>query len=400
MSLVSLSSAAWATACQLGPAGDGGQVAFLDQHFQRGDRGRGVRRLDEGVADRGNRLEAGLVPIVAGTPGVLEKSNQGGQIGHLLDGCPAHAGVGIAPRDLEQHVARVRGQVAHGADPDRRVVTLPGRLRAQSFEQLHDSDRWTDFRGLCILGTGFVAGSRIPKKPAHTRSAPEALVTRAHSGSRLLDPESQILEPLRGRKQSQGASPMSYRTLAGILGMAGIMTTGTLGASAQQNPVVVMETTRGSISIELLPDAAPITVENFLQYANDGFFEGTVFHRVIPGFMIQGGGLRSDLTEKTTRAPIRNEADNGLSNERGTISMARTSVVDSATAQFFINTVDNGRSLDHRGTSPRDYGYAVFGRVTAGMDVVDAISGVTTGRQGPHQNVPVEPVVINAVTVQ
>ncbi|MYD86427.1 MAG: peptidyl-prolyl cis-trans isomerase [Acidobacteria bacterium] len=188
--------------------------------------------------------------------------------------------------------------------------------------------------------------------------------------------------------------------LAGILGMAGIMTPGTLGASAQDNPVVVMETTQGSITIELLQDAAPVTVENFLQYANDGFFAGTVFHRVIPGFMIQGGGLTANLSEKATRPPIRNEADNGLSNARGTISMARTSVVDSATAQFFINTVDNARSLDHRGTSPRDYGYAVFGRVTAGMDVVDAISGVSTGRQGPHQNVPVEPVVINSVTVQ
>lgn len=193
---------------------------------------------------------------------------------------------------------------------------------------------------------------------------------------------------------------MSFRMLAGILGMAGIMTPGTLGASAQDNPVVVMETTHGNITIELLQDAAPITVENFLQYANDGFFAGTVFHRVIPGFMIQGGGLTANLSEKATRPPIRNEADNGMSNARGTISMARTSVVDSATAQFFINTVDNARSLDHRGTSPRDYGYAVFGRVTAGMDVVDSISGVSTGRQGPHQNVPVEPVVINSVTVQ
>ena len=192
---------------------------------------------------------------------------------------------------------------------------------------------------------------------------------------------------------------MSYRTLASILTMAGIMTAGTNGASAQDNPVVVMETTLGSITIELRRDAAPITVENFVQYANDGFFEGTVFHRVIPGFMIQGGGLRADLTEKTTRAPIRNEADNGLSNARGTISMARTSVVDSATAQFFINTVDNGRSLDHRGTSPRDYGYAVFGWVTEGLDVVDAIEKVSTGNAGMHSDVPVEPVVIESVEV-
>jgi cyclophilin family peptidyl-prolyl cis-trans isomerase len=193
---------------------------------------------------------------------------------------------------------------------------------------------------------------------------------------------------------------MSFRMLASVVGMVGIMTSGAVGASAQDNPVVVMETTLGNITIELLADAAPITVENFVQYANDGFFAGTVFHRVIPGFMIQGGGLTANLSEKTTRAPIRNEADNGVTNARGTISMARTNVVDSATAQFFINTVDNARSLDHRGTSPRDYGYAVFGRVTAGMDVVDAISGVSTTRQGPHQNVPTEPVVINAVTVQ
>ena len=193
---------------------------------------------------------------------------------------------------------------------------------------------------------------------------------------------------------------MSFRMLASVVGMVGIMTSGAVGASAQDNPVVVMETTLGNITIELLADAAPITVENFVQYANDGFFAGTVFHRVIPGFMIQGGGLTANLSEKTTRAPIRNEADNGVTNARGTLSMARTNVVDSATSQFFISTVDNARSLDHRGTSPRDYGYAVFGRVTAGMDVVDAISGVSTTRQGPHQNVPTEPVVINAVTVQ
>jgi cyclophilin family peptidyl-prolyl cis-trans isomerase len=193
---------------------------------------------------------------------------------------------------------------------------------------------------------------------------------------------------------------MSFRMLASVVGMVGIMTSGAVGASAQDNPVVVMETTLGNITIELLADAAPITVENFVQYANDGFFAGTVFHRVIPGFMIQGGGLTANLSEKATRPPIRNEADNGVTNARGTISMARTNVVDSATSQFFISTVDNARSLDHRGTSPRDYGYAVFGRVTAGMDVVDAISGVSTTRQGPHQNVPTEPVVINAVTVQ
>ena len=169
-------------------------------------------------------------------------------------------------------------------------------------------------------------------------------------------------------------------------------------AAAQDNPVVVMETTLGSITIELFQDRAPVTVENFLQYVNDGFYAGTVFHRVIEGFMIQGGGFTAGLSEKPTRAPITNEADNGESNTRGTIAMARTNVVDSATAQFFINTVDNSRSLDHQG--PQSFGYAVFGRVTEGMDVVDKIASVSTSRQGPHQNVPAEPVIINAVTVQ
>lgn len=169
-------------------------------------------------------------------------------------------------------------------------------------------------------------------------------------------------------------------------------------AAAQDNPVVVMETTLGNITIELLQDRAPVTVENFLQYVNDGFYAGTVFHRVIEGFMIQGGGFTADLSQKPTRAPITNEADNGESNARGTIAMARTPVVDSATAQFFINTVDNSLSLDHQG--PQNFGYAVFGRVTEGMDVVDKIAGVSTSQQGPHANVPVEPVVINAITAQ
>lgn len=169
-------------------------------------------------------------------------------------------------------------------------------------------------------------------------------------------------------------------------------------AAAQDNPVVVMETTLGNITIELLQDRAPVTVENFLQYVNDGFYAGTVFHRVIEGFMIQGGGFTANLSQKPTRAPITNEADNGESNARGTIAMARTAVVDSATAQFFINTVDNSLSLDHQG--PQNFGYAVFGRVTEGMDVVDKIAGVSTSQQGPHANVPIEPVVINAVTAQ
>lgn len=188
-----------------------------------------------------------------------------------------------------------------------------------------------------------------------------------------------------------------------ILVVAGVYVLVTLGATnagAQSNPVVVVETSMGNITIELFQDRAPISVENFLAYVNDGFYAGTVFHRVMQQFMIQGGGMTADLTPKQTRDPIKNEATNGISNERGTIAMARTNVVDSATAQFFINTVNNRRSLDNTGTDARSYGYAVFGRVTDGMDVVDQIAAVQTRSQGQHQNVPVEPIVIEGVTVK
>ncbi len=190
---------------------------------------------------------------------------------------------------------------------------------------------------------------------------------------------------------------MSLRML--VVAGAVVMTLGASDSVAQTNPTVVVETSLGNITIELFRDQAPVTVANFLQYANDGFYAGTVFHRVIQQFMIQGGGLTADLQQKPTRDPIRNEATNGLSNERGTIAMARTNVVDSATAQFFINTVNNARSLDNTGTDARSYGYAVFGRVTDGMDVVDRIAAVPTGSQGPHRDVPIEPVVINGVSV-
>jgi cyclophilin family peptidyl-prolyl cis-trans isomerase len=142
--------------------------------------------------------------------------------------------------------------------------------------------------------------------------------------------------------------------------------------AAAQDPVVVIETNLGNITAELDRRNAPVSVANFLAYAESGFYNGTVFHRVIRGFMIQGGGMTADLQRKQTRAPIRNEATNGLSNDRGTLAMARTNVVDSATAQFFINTVDNV-GLNNRGTDPGSYGYAVFGRVIDGMDVVDAL---------------------------
>jgi peptidyl-prolyl cis-trans isomerase B (cyclophilin B) len=165
-----------------------------------------------------------------------------------------------------------------------------------------------------------------------------------------------------------------------------------------KNPVVVLETSLGEITIELDAVKAPVTVENFLAYAREGFYEGTIFHRVIKGFMIQGGGFTAEMQQKPTRAPIRNEANNGLKNKEGTIAMARTQVVDSATAQFFINTVDN-KFLDHGGSSPQVYGYAVFGKVIDGMDAVYNIERVATTTKAGHQDVPKETVVINKVTI-
>ena len=154
--------------------------------------------------------------------------------------------------------------------------------------------------------------------------------------------------------------------------------------------MIRFETSHGGFTIELFAKEAPITVENFLQYVDDGFFDGTIFHRIVPGFVIQGGGLTADFANKKTPAAIRNEASNGLKNTRGSLSMARTSDVNSATSQFFVNLSDNG-FLDH---GPRDYGYAVFGRVTDGMEVIDKIAAVTTGRRKGYQDAPLEDVVI------
>ncbi len=159
--------------------------------------------------------------------------------------------------------------------------------------------------------------------------------------------------------------------------------------------MITIKTNHGDIQVELFDEKSPITCENFRQYIEDGFFSNTIFHRVIPNFMIQGGGFDPDMNQKETRDPIKNEADNGVSNKRGTLAMARTSIVDSATAQFFINLRDND-FLDH-GT--RDFGYAVFGEVTGGMDVVDKIAGVSTATVQGHQDVPVDSVVIQEVTI-
>ncbi len=159
-----------------------------------------------------------------------------------------------------------------------------------------------------------------------------------------------------------------------------------------------IETSMGSITLELDDAKAPVTVANFLAYAASGHYDGTIFHRVIDGFMIQGGGLDKAMDQKPTNDPIKNEAANGLKNLRGTIAMARTMVVDSATSQFFINLVDNA-FLDYSGPDPRTFGYAVFGKVTDGMDVVDRIAKVKTGAFGMHRDVPEEPILIKKVHV-
>jgi peptidyl-prolyl cis-trans isomerase A (cyclophilin A) len=178
--------------------------------------------------------------------------------------------------------------------------------------------------------------------------------------------------------------------------VAAIAVAGAAGASAvaqSKNPVVVVSTSLGDITIELDQAKAPLSVENFLAYVKANHYDGTIFHRVIKGFMVQGGGMTPDMREKATRPPIKNEAANGLKNERGTVAMARTNQVDSATSQFFINTGTKNSFLDHK---VRDFGYAVFGKVTAGMDVVDKIESVQTA----PGDVPVKPVIIKSVRVK
>jgi cyclophilin family peptidyl-prolyl cis-trans isomerase len=175
--------------------------------------------------------------------------------------------------------------------------------------------------------------------------------------------------------------------------------TATQPPAAAANPQVVVDTSLGSFTIELFQDKAPVSVENFLQYVREGFYAGTIFHRVVAGYVVQGGGYTPDLSEKPTRPPIQNEATNGLSNQRGTVAMARTRTVRSGTSQFFVNVVDN-RRLDHTGYAPDEFGYAVFGRVVEGMDVVDRISKVPTTIKDGMESVPIDPVIIKGITVK
>jgi peptidyl-prolyl cis-trans isomerase A (cyclophilin A) len=180
-----------------------------------------------------------------------------------------------------------------------------------------------------------------------------------------------------------------------VLGLLSMVSAPAWSADAAKpaggKPMVVFETSLGDITIELDAEKAPVTVKNFLSYVDSGYYDGTIFHRVIPNFMVQGGGFTADMKQKQTQAPIQNEAKNGLKNVRGSLSMARTSDINSATSQFFINVNDNA-FLDH---GSRDYGYAVFAKVVDGMDVVDKIVSVPTTSKGGHQDVPKEPVVIN-----
>ena len=163
-------------------------------------------------------------------------------------------------------------------------------------------------------------------------------------------------------------------------------------------PVVELDTSMGAIVIELNEEKAPKTVENFLNYVKSGHYDGTIFHRIIDGFMIQGGGMDAEMNEKATNAPVENEADNGLKNDKGTIAMARTQDPHSATSQFFVNVKDND-FLNHTGKNMQGWGYTVFGKVTSGMDVIEKMRGVPTGRFGMHADVPKEPVIINSATI-
>lgn len=182
-------------------------------------------------------------------------------------------------------------------------------------------------------------------------------------------------------------------------GVAVLLVTLFFAVSAQAGPRVEMVTSKGAIVIELNEAKAPVSVENFLAYVKSGYYNGTIFHRVIKGFMNQGGGFLPGMKPKSPgRSPIKNEADNGLKNDRGTIAMARTNVVDSATSQFFINTVNND-FLNHKSKTQRGYGYAVFGKVVSGMDVVDKIANVPTGVVSRFRDVPVSPVIIKSVSL-
>lgn len=235
--------------------------------------------------------------------------------------------------------------------------------------------------GLLVASPAFAADSVDGKEaaPAEASPATEAKPTEAKPSE---------AKPAES-KPADDAQPTRKKTKTSARKKGGAVT------ADSKNPQVTMETSMGSFVLELWPSKAPETVKNFLKYAEDGFYSGTIFHRVIDGFMIQGGGFTVEMKQKPTRAPVKNEASPETSNVRGTIAMARTNDPDSATAQFFINVKDNGSSLDRRGSMPG--GYAVFGKVVSGMDVVDKIKATKTRSMGMHDDVPETPVVIKSV---
>lgn len=198
-------------------------------------------------------------------------------------------------------------------------------------------------------------------------------------------------------KQPAGFGAIGVGIVSIFLLLSGVLAVSVLSDS-NANPMIKISTNKGDISIEMYPDKAPQSVSNFIEYTNAGFYDGLIFHRVISGFMIQGGGFVADMTQRATRAPIQNEADNGLKNLAGTLSMARTSAPHSATGQFFINLVDNA-FLDHTAKNSQGWGYAVFAKVTAGMDVVASIGAVATGKVAGYGDVPLEPVIITKAAV-
>ncbi len=192
---------------------------------------------------------------------------------------------------------------------------------------------------------------------------------------------------------------MIFSILVLLVGCSSKSTETTKGDENMKNTIVVLETSKGNIEIELYQDKAPISTKNFLDYVEKGHYDGLIFHRVMKGFMIQGGGFDKDMSEKATDGPIKNEAGNGIKNEKGTIAMARTMVVDSATSQFFINVADNA-FLDHSDDTMRGFGYAVFGKVISGMDVVSQIESSATHSVGQFDDVPVEPIIIKKAYVK
>lgn len=230
-----------------------------------------------------------------------------------------------------------------------------------------------------------------------TKPRPRARDRAPYSFPRLA--QADIMAPFNEAQRNPVMKRLSYLLLALVLGACSDQGQSADSPAAAENPKVVMQTSMGDIVIELFPQQAPKTVANFLQYVDDGFYSGTIFHRVINGFMIQGGGFTEDMVQKQTRPPVMNEADNGLRNTSGTIAMARTMDPHSATAQFFIN-VNNNTSLDFREKTPRAWGYAVFGRVVKGMEVVSAIKSVSTGNRGMHSDVPTTNIIIKKVSRQ